>query len=59
MYAHIVELRSARPQRLAAVCEEGKQHSSTTDVAGSRTTGAAVLAGLVAAFLVQRAGAGL
>jgi len=56
---HVVELRRARSERLAAGVEEGKQHASAAGVAGRRTTGAAVLAGLVAAFLVQRLGAGL
>ena len=56
---HIVELRRVWPERLAAVREEGKQHASAAGVTGGRATGAAVLAGLVAAFVVQRLGAGL
>ena len=56
---HVVELRRVWPKRLAAVVEEGKQHASAAGVAGSRAAGAAVLAGLVAAFLVQGVGAGL
>jgi len=56
---HVVELRRVWPERLAAVREEGKQHTSAAGVAGGWATGAAVLAGLVAAFLVQRLGAGL
>ena len=58
-HAHVVELRRVRPKRLAAVVEEGKQHAGAAGVAGSWAPGAAVLAGLVAAFLVQRSGAGL
>jgi hypothetical protein len=56
---HVVELRRIWPKRLAAVVEEGEQHASAAGVAGSRAAGAAVLAGLVAAFLIQRLGVGL
>ena len=56
---HIVKLRRVLTERLAAGVEEGKQHASAAGVAGGRAAGAAVLAGLVAAFLIQRLGAGL
>ena len=56
---HVVELRRARSERLAAVVEEGKHHASAGEVARGWATGAAVLAGLVAAFDVHRLAAGL
>ena len=58
-HAHVVKLRRVLTERLVTVVEEGKQHASAAGVAGGGATGAAVLAGLVAAFLVQRSGAGL
>ena len=56
---HIVELCGVGAERLAAVIEEGKHHASAGEVARGWATGAAVLAGLVAAFDVHRLGAGL
>ena len=56
---HVVELRRVCPKRLAAVVEEGKQHTGAAGVAGGGAAGAAVLAGLVAAFLIHRLAAGL
>ena len=56
---HVVESCRIWPELLAAVIEEGQEHTGAAGVARSWVTGAAVLARLVAAFLVHCLAAGL